>query len=228
MPEGPEVWILSEAICNENQSYISTSIGKHLIIHSMYCDCDNIESSENSQIIWSFGLNGKISININNKLYKPTEDNWIFGNNKLLLEHETIDDYLKISKVDWMSSNVNELTKVVTKISKLKGKLGPALINQSTICGIGVAWGSEILHRANLRPEVSANEQDLSHLVEAMCEIRNEIKELYKNELNYYENPKDFIEGWFENLYKIRNMRVYDKGESITVNGRKWWVSNNE
>lgn len=230
MPEGPEVWILSEAICRKYQSNISKSFGKHLLIPSSYCNCEdmNVESLENSQIIWSFGLNGKISINSNDKLYKPTEENWVFGKNKMLLETETIDEHLKISNVDWMNSNANVLDKFVKKISKSRGKLGPALINQSNICGIGVAWGSEILHRANLRPELSANKQDLSKLCEVMCEIRNEIKELYKNELNNYEDPKDFIEGWFENLYQIRDMKVYDKTESMSVNGRNWWVYNSD
>ena len=177
MPEGPEVWILGEAICSKYQSNISKSIGKHLIIPSSYCNCnfENMELSQNDEIIWSFGLNGKIFINADDKLYKPTEENWVFGKNKILSNTTNINNHLKISNIDWMNSDDNDMHNFIQKLSKSRGKLGPALINQSNICGIGVAWGSEILYSSNLRPELPANKQDLSKLHRVMCEIRNEI-----------------------------------------------------
>jgi formamidopyrimidine-DNA glycosylase len=219
MPEGPEVWILNKAICRYYGINISKSIGKHLIVQSEY-------NQGNNSIIWSFGLNGKISIDENNKLYKPMEENWIFGQNEILDSSKNIRDKLALSNVDWMNSTDDEINNFVSKLSKVRGKLGPALINQNKICGIGIAWGSEILYRSGLRPDDSANYQDLSRLAEVMIEIREEIKILYENELNKFENLKDFIEGWFENLYKIRNMKVYKVGEKITISGRTWWIIN--
>jgi formamidopyrimidine-DNA glycosylase len=214
MPEGPEVWILNEAICRYYGKHISNSIGKHLIVQSDYNQSNNIT-------IWSFGLNGTISIDENNKLYKPTEENWIFGKNKI---YKNIQDDLALSTIDYMSSTLEEFNDFVNKLSKFRGKLGPYLINQNKISGIGVAWGSEILHRAGLRPDDSANHQDLSNLANIMIEIREEIKKLYESELNKCEQIKDFIEGWFENLYKIRNMKVYKVGEKINIGGRTWWI----
>lgn len=218
MPEGPEVWILNKAICQYYQQPISTSIGKHLIVQSGY-------NRENDSVIWSFGLNGKISIDENNKLYKPVEENWIFGKNQILGPSGNIRDQLALSNIDWMTATIDDINDFVNKLSKLRGRLGPALINQNKISGIGVAWGSEILYRAGLRPDDSANNQDLSRLAESIIEIREEIKKLYEIELNKYENRiKDFIEEWFEKLYEIRNMKVYQVGKKITISGRTWWI----
>lgn len=217
MPEGPEVWILNKAICRYYGENISTSIGKHLIVQFGY-------NQENYNIIWSFGLNGKISINENNKLYKPVEENWIFGKNEILGPTENICDQISLSNIDWMTATIEELNNFVNKLSKVRGKLGPALINQTKICGIGIAWGSEILYKAGLRPDYSANQQDLSKLAETMIEIREEIKILYHAELNKFEDPKKFIEEWFENLYEIRIMKVYKFGKKMTISGRTWWL----
>lgn len=218
MPEGPEVWILNKAICQYYGSSISTSYGKHLIVQSEY-------NQENNTIIWSFGFDGKILIDENNKLYKPTEENWIFGKNEILGPSRNIRNQLALSNIDWMTASHEELNNFVKKLSNVRGKLGPALINQNKICGIGVAWGSEILHRAGLRPDDSANCQDLSNLDLIMIEIREEIKQIYEELLNKYENKiNNFIEEWFENLYEIRNMKVYKVGKKITISGRTWWI----
>lgn len=211
MPEGPEIWILNKAICRYYGEQISTSYGKHLIIKNGY-------NNEEGEIIWSFGLNGKILINDENKLYKPTEENWIFGKNIVN------DGQTNLDVVDWMEATEDELIKVVEQLKKTKGKLGPALINQNKIAGIGIAWGSEILHRSDLTPDDSAKYSDLSKLVKVMIEIREEIKNTYENELNNCSSIKNFIEEWFENLYKIRYMNVYGIGEKIQISGRKWWV----
>ena len=218
MPEGPEVWILNKAICQYYGENISTSVGKHLIVQSVY-------NQENNNIIWSFGFDGKILIDENNKLYKPMEENWIFGKNEILNSTENIRRQLALSNIDWMTASQEELNDFVKKLSKVRGKLGPALINQNKICGIGVAWGSEILYRAGLKPDDSANCQDLSNLSQVMIQIREEIKEIYEDELNKYEDKtKDFIEGWFEKLYEIRNMKVYKIGKKIKISGRTWWI----
>lgn len=211
MPEGPEIWILNKAICKYYGEQISTLYGKHLIIKNGY-------NNEEGEIIWSFGLNGKILINDENKLYKPTEENWIFGKNIVN------DGQTNLHIVDWMEATEDELIKVVEQLKKTKGKLGPALINQNKIAGIGIAWGSEILHRSDLTPDASAKYSDLSKLVKVMIEIREEIKNTYENELNNCSSSKKFIEEWFENLYKIRYMNVYGIGEKIQISGRKWWV----
>ena len=153
------------------------------------------------------------------------EENWIFGKNEILNSTENIRRQLALSNIDWMTASQEELNDFVKKLSKVRGKLGPALINQNKICGIGVAWGSEILYRAGLKPDDSANCQDLSNLSQVMIQIREEIKEIYEDELNKYEDKtKDFIEGWFEKLYEIRNMKVYKIGKKIKISGRTWWI----
>ena len=56
-----------------------------------------------------------------------------------------------------------------------------------------------------------------------MLEIRKEIKSIYKKELTNH-NIREFINGWYNNLYEIRKMNVYKKGKQIQVSGRNWWV----
>jgi hypothetical protein len=215
MPEGPEVWILSEAICNLYQRNYCYSIGKHLIADDEIC--------------WSFGLNGTVGIDENNHIYKPNDDSWIYGKNKKINLDDNVHEEINCSEIEWMKSSKTTIDVFIKKISKSRSKLGTVLINQQKICGIGVAWGSEILHRAGLRPDVPTNLQDLTNLASVMIEIRDEIKELYAIELEkYIKNNKvnEFILNWFENLYEIRQMAVYKVGTQIDVGNRKWWVAN--
>ena len=104
--------------------------------------------------------------------------------------------------------------------------MGPLIIKQQQICGIGVAWGSEILHRANLNPNIPARHQDLTNLAKVMIEVREEIKQIYMRELETCSDVKEFILRWFENLYEIRPMQIYKIGKSVEIGGRKWWVAN--
>lgn len=222
MPEGPEVWILSNAI-NEyyNEDFCETgriktlSIGKHLIVNDI---------NEN----WSFGLTGKVSITDVNHLTKM-ETGWIYG------EQLFFSNYLEsISKlgIDWMTCNKSELEKEVDKWIHSKKKLAVLMLDQSKICGIGVAWGSEILFKADLRPDMRACDQVLNKLVDTMTEIRENIKKVYENELkNVIKNDnknkeylREFINDWFTNLYEIREMNIYKKGSQVKVLGRNWWV----
>lgn len=203
MPEGPEIWILNEAINLYYKTNKSKYIGKHLIIDG---------------ICWSFGLKGQINIDDNtNELFKPSSDDWIHGVN------ENWDNNMSEFKfgLDWLTSL--DLSSVVEKFKKSRAKLGTLLINQKYIAGIGVAWGSEILHRAGLRPDIAANSQDLSNLLSALYSIREEIKILYLNELES-SDEKIFINSWFNNLYKIRDMKVYKIGEKVEISGRTWYV----
>ena len=221
MPEGPEVFILCEAINRYYHTKIYQCIGKHLILpNQQMIDKDNGE--EYTDVLWSFGLQGSVKFDVCDKLYKPIDGNWIYGENQPHIRSASV-----FSDIDWLTSDENVLTKFATKISKLKGKLGPMLINQSKILGIGIAWGSEILHRARLRPDIACNQQNFEYFVGAIIETRQEILNTYADYLNTFETEpqlKQFIEGWFDNLYAIRHMNVYKKGTELNVSGRTWWI----
>ena len=201
MPEGPEVWILSKMINNYYNDDNTISIGKHLIIKDMKED-------------WSFGLNGKVKINENNVLVK-IETGWIYGDKK---------PFEKSIGLDWMTASKKELEEEVQKWTKSKKKLASLILDQSKICGIGVAWGSEILYKAKLNPDLKAYDQSLDKLVDSMIEMRIQIEDTYIN--LYYDNKdnlKELINDWFENLYKIRKMNIYKKCSKIHILGRSWW-----
>jgi len=217
MPEGPEVWILSKAINKFYSNDNTISFGKHLIIKDI---------KEN----WSFGLNGKVGITRFNELVK-IYTGWINGDELKYVDYE---DSIKELGLDWMTASKEDIQKEVDKWIKSKKKLAGLILNQSKICGIGVAWGSEILFKANLRPHARACDQDLNTLVDSMIEVRTKIQETYELELSrtlevckiYNNNNKLrlFIDDWFENLYEIREMVIYNNGFKMEVLGRNWWV----
>ena len=208
MPEGPEVWILSKAINNYYDKNLTTTLGKHLIIKGDKIDED-----------WSFGLNGKVKITDDNKLTK-FDAGWLNGNKEIYVE--------KNIGLDWITSDSNTIINIIQEIwQKSRKKLGTLLLEQSNICGIGVAWGSEILFEAGLRPELKACEQKLDNLGSVMIKIRDKIITTYLNEINKLsskEEIKQFINDWFHNLYEVREMNIYKKGLKIEVSGRSWWV----
>ena len=208
MPEGPEVWMLSKMINGFYSNDNTISIGKHLIIKDIKED-------------WSFGLNGKVKINENNKLVK-VETGWIKGDKK---------QYEHSISLDWMTASKKELEEEVQKWKSSKKKLATLILDQSKICGIGVAWGSEILYNAKLNPNLKACEQSLDKLVDSMIEICTQIQNTYigfylYNHYDYdnKDNLKELINDWFDNLYKIRKMNIYKKGTKIQVSGRSWWI----
>lgn len=209
MPEGPEIWILSEAINKFYHTKKTKSYGKHLFVFK------NEKEGEN----WSFGLTGKVSLLDNNEVIK-INTGWIFG------DQVAFDDYeVEIKKlgINWLTSSEADLRKELDNWIKSKKKLAGLLLDQAKISGIGVAWGSEILFKAGLRPDMRACDQTLNKLANSMIEIRENIKKLYSEQLDESE-CKEFINNWFENLYEIRDMNIYKKGSKIEVLGRSWWV----
>lgn len=207
MPEGPEVWILSEAINKYYSGDKTESIGKHLIVK---------DSNED----WSFGLTGRVEIDDNDELHK-LDFGWLYGTKG--------DKNVAPEAIDWMQTNKSDLEKIVNEWKTSKKMLGTLLLDQSKIMGIGVAWGSEILYEANLKPNVKACDQaqSLDKLVDAMLDIRKEIKSAYKKELTKCKTKEDikkFVNSWYNNLYEIRKMKVYKKGKKIQVASRGWWV----
>ena len=209
MPEGPEVWILSEAINKFYHSEKTKAYGKHLFIFK----------NENKGENWSFGLTGKVQITDDNILLKR-DTGWIFG------DHVQFDDYETETKklgINWLTSSEADLRKEVDTWIKSKKKLAGLMLDQTKISGIGVAWGSEILFKAGLRPDMRTCDQTLSKLADSMIEIREKTKKLYNEQLDE-DNCREFINNWFENLYEIREMSIYKKGSKIEVLGRSWWV----
>ena len=90
----------------------------------------------------------------------------------------------RVLGVNWMNSSEESLHQEINKWNKSKRKLASLILDQSRISGIGVAWGSEILHRAGLRPEINACDQSLEKLVDIIITIREEIQEIYEKELD--------------------------------------------
>ena len=209
MPEGPEIWILSEAINKFYHSEKTKAYGKHLFIFK------NEKEGEN----WSFGLTGKVCLLDNNELIK-LHTGWICGDQ---LSFDTYESETQNLGTNWLTSSEADLRKEVDSWIKSKKKLAGLMLDQTKISGIGVAWGSEILFKAGLRPDMRACDQVLNKLVESMIEIRENIKNLYSEQVDEFK-CKEFINNWFNNLYEIREMSVYKKGSKVEVLGRSWWV----
>lgn len=205
MPEGPEIYALSLSL---NLARIpSQSYGKHVFIR------DSLED-------WTFGLSGKVILDCNQKLTKRR--GYISGSIK---HADSLDALIQKNKlgIDWMTASQSDLEHIITSWRDSRKKLGALLLDQSQISGIGVAWGSEALHIAKLRPDVSARDQDLKKLAPALIKIRNEIKKIY-TEIIEESDPLEFVNNWFDNLYNVRKMKVYKVGTPVEVAGRKWWI----
>ena len=211
MPEGPEVWILSKAINSYYGFERTESYGKHLFIFN-----DDFKSGGQN---WSFGLTGKVQIKDNNELIKIS-NGWINGDELVFNDYNNEKQKLGI---DWLTSSKEELHKLVDSWIKSKKKLAALILDQTKISGIGVAWGSEILFKANLRPDMRTCDQVLNKLADTMYDVGMIVKQKYTEELEEWDT-KSFINEWFENLYEIRDMNIYKKGSKLTVLGRSWWV----
>ena len=203
MPEGPEVYALAHAIKSwgtECQSY-----GKHIFIN-------------NTDL--SFGLKGHV-VTINGQIAKKA-NHWMLGHEKPC---NSLDILIQSNKLglDFMTANKENLIEITSQWANSRKKLGALILDQSLIAGIGVAWGSEICHLAELRPDKTAREQNLSNLVPCMLGIRNYTQQLYVT-LMLNGNLETNINAWFENLYAARYMKVYKVGTPIEVAGRTWWV----
>jgi len=209
MPEGPEIWILSEAINKFYHSEKTKAYGKHLFIFK------NEKEGEN----WSFGLTGKVCLLDNNELIK-LHAGWIYGDQ---LSFDTYESETQKLGTNWLTSSEADLRKEIDSWIKSKKKLAGLLLDQTKISGIGVAWGSEILFKAGLRPDMRACDQTLNKLADSMIEIRENIKKKYSEQINN-STCREFVNNWFENLYEIREMDIYKKGSKVEVLGRSWWV----
>jgi formamidopyrimidine-DNA glycosylase len=207
MPEGPEIWILSKAI-NEYYSQQKTkAYGKHLFL---------LDKKEN----WSFGLTGNVEINDSNNELVKLDIGWIYGDK---IKYENLNDETEKLGIDFMTADETLIRAEVDKWIKSKKKLAALILDQSKISGIGVAWGSEILSRAELRPDMRTCDQVVNKLSDSILYIREQIKNIYEKELK--ENgPFELIDCWFDGLYEIREMKVYKKGSGIKVLSRTWWV----
>jgi len=211
MPEGPEVWILSYAI---NKYYDdpnkTVAYGKHLFINDTKED-------------WSFGLTGKVFINEADELQK-IDSGWLYGN---IIPFTDLTMQTSKYGLNWMTLNRDELTKEIFTWENKKNRLAGLLLDQTRISGFGVAWGSELLLRANLQPTDRACEQFIGKLIDSILNLRLEIHYKYSKELDKMDSKdklKNFINNWYTNLYEIRDMYVYKKGEKVLVSGRTWWV----
>jgi formamidopyrimidine-DNA glycosylase len=219
MPEGPEIWILSKAI---NKYYFTTkscqtnSFGKHLFVFDKF----DSTCGEN----WSFGLYGKVFITFDYNELKKLNDykGWKNGN---AVFFENYQETINNLGTDWMTSEKIIIQSIVDKWVNSKKKLAALMLEQSNISGIGIAWGSEILFKAGLRPELRACDQDLNKLVDAIISIREDISQKYEFFLEKNNKTlKEFINNWFSNLYEMREMKIYKKGTQLKVLGRIWWV----
>ena len=199
MPEGPEIYTLGLAI--KQLGIYCETYGKHLYINNQD---------------WSFGLKG--TVHITDQTITKLGTGWANGSTKPCHSFESIISSNKLG-INWLSNH--DFTKIINSWQTSRKALGPILLDQSQIAGIGVAWGSEILHRAGLRPEIPAREQDLTNLNEALNYFKEYTLELYTNNIG---EQHTFINEWFDNLYRIRQMAVYKVGTKVEVAGRNWWV----
>lgn len=216
MPEGLEIFILSKAL--QDLGIQTEAYGKHLLLKDPYT----------GEIFdYTFGLAGKLHISEHNlSLTKINHPTLVSGSKDAISSFSQVKEKLGLN---WITASKEDVLILVRSWIFRKRQIGALLIDQKEICGIGVAWASEILFQAGISPVLKSNLLDclnlVDKLVESICNVRDKILPVYVK--NISKNSKSFINHWFDNLYTIRTpfLQVYKKGEILRVSGRDFWVA---
>jgi len=205
MPEGPEIWALAEALTASGVPAIA--YGKHLL-H----DKHDIH----------FGLNGRAMLTADGHLQHVRTN----GINGRVVPCADLSEMISSNDlgIDWMTASPAALQRAISLAYRSRKQLGPWMLQQKCIAGVGVAWASEIMHLAGLIPNKPCSEQNLHHLAEAYVAIRDAVRSLYSEYVSSAASMKDFVYGWCENLYSHRDMKVYKKGTPVLASGRTYWI----
>jgi hypothetical protein len=195
MPEGPEVHYLGLVL--RGLGMAAQTWGKHLYIY----DQD-----------WTFGLSGTVRLDGDGRLHKVSAGH---------VPGSVVAGTASFGKgVDFCTGTPDQFREVVHRVFACsKRALGPLLIDQAHIAGIGVAWGSEVLREAGLAPHVACNAQAVTdgRLVDALVRVRDRA-------LATYSASGLPVAGWYRALYAVRDMTVYKTGTAMEVSGRTWWT----
>jgi formamidopyrimidine-DNA glycosylase len=208
MPEGPELWILCQALRSIGMT--CESYGKHLL-------CGGND--------YHFGLMGRLNVEDGSKLKHMPAAGYPHLSGKVQECSGGLHELAVRNKlgIDWMTGSVSDIKECIQRISSSKKMLGPWMLSQVDICGVGVAWASEIMSACSLLPNVPCNAQDLRDLPDMYITFRDKIMSDYLC-LLHTSDPLHFIKNWYKNLYAHRCMDVYEKGTSIMVSGRRYWT----
>ena len=210
MPEGPEVYILAKSL--KSLGYHVESCGKHILLKDW-------NTGINYDI--SFGIAGRLDVQVDKTIKKIDHPNLPSGDMKII---ESFNETKYALGVDWLTATRDEIKGVVDSWAHRKKQIGALLLDQHEICGIGVAWGSEILGECGIRPTEKANLLNFLNLsdslVDSIINIREKIVKIYSDTLKGC--MKSFAQRWFENLYSIRKLKFYKSvnAEQVSVSGR--------
>jgi len=214
MPEFAEVWILGEAL--RRVLSLSTSEvfshGKMLFLHK-----------EGKLVQLTFGLHGGVTLEGDEVTHvKRTA---ISGGWKKVCESDlpTSTCVMKLDADGW-----NEIKK---KWSKKRKQIGALLLEQDSLAGIGLAYASESLGKADIHPTRHANsltDVEWKVLESALFSVREDVSSRYEEHIRGMDERelRVFVHDWFENLYKVRCLEVYKGKNTIRVlsGGRQYYV----
>lgn len=209
MPEGPDVWYLAKLI---NRIHPTVhSYGKHIYVANATATFTD----------YSFGLTGKLAAEmVESKLViSKNSCGYLPGD---ITTVPTIGHGLGVS---FMDMKLEDFKKIVEeRFVKSRAMLGTIMLNQKIIAGIGIAWGSEILHLAGVLPNIKACNQDLSKLADAMYQIKTSCMEQFGRIADNVP-AGELIEVINMFNYRILPMKVYKIGNQCPVGGRIWWTA---
>lgn len=211
MPEGPEIYVLSRIL--GELGFQTETYGKHLFV-----------SPEED---WSFGIFGGVRIGQpkDKEILEPKCWGGVYGSVRKTTGIQDIIEKKKLGK-DWMTSSTDEIRQVVTRwTSHSTRKLAALLLDQSQIAGIGVAWGSEILHAAGLKPDQIAGTVNLEPLIVQIIAYRDVYAPFL--ETIHQKSHDDLVKmantwpGFLKLIPQAKS--VYRRGNKIKISGRIWW-----
>lgn len=212
MPEGPEVYLLSVHL--QRLGVPCFAYGKHIFVE--------INPSENKLRDISFGLYGRVYYSKKDNVLEKVLGGPISGDDKIVTVTNISKD-LGLGP-DYMSLTLEQCQALVRKWATMKRTLASIMLDQEEIAGLGVAWISEIAYRAGrLDLSLKAKDLDLRALPNTMMAVQEYIKKELQDIFSTWDS-ETFVNGWFQNIYKVRQMLVYKKGRPVLIHSRQFWM----
>ena len=219
MPEGLEIFILSKVL--NDLGFVCEAYGKHLFLTHPYTG---------ELFDFTFGLAGRLKISEKNlDIEKVNHPKIVSGGKEKIPNKKVILEKLGI---DWIRATREDVEAVVRGWLSRKRQVGALLIDQKELCGIGVAWASEILNLSKISPGLKSNLLQCLNLVDKLVDsilaVRDKFLKIYLHSICI--DKRKFVNSWFYNLYEVRkpHLKVYGKAEKIKISGREFYVSISE
>lgn len=182
MPEGPEVFVLANAL--RSIGFDCKSVGKHLVLKDFHTG---------EWFDFSFGLEGGIFLDDKMHIHKIETPDSPSGYKLKIKTPKEVEEKLGL---DWMKATEDDLKSLIETWKSRKRQIGHMLIDQKEICGIGRVWSNMILKTANIEPHIKCNVLEFLSLKDALVKSLFNTREHAKKRYIVGADIRKFVNEW--------------------------------